>query len=144
MSAMIKSTAFVSFLSIFATCLSAKNINIICTFRGSLDKDGYEELTPSSFSINIVEDNYGNAKSASINGLSGMCSYTEISEYSQSTIMFSGCERGKWLDADEPTPIGSLKIDRYTGEFFQSTEFPHVNNSFLGFVGDCRAGTKKF
>ena len=140
---MLKFTAFVSFLSIFATCLSAKNINIICTFRGSLDKDGYEKLTPSSFSINIVEDNYGNAKSASINGLSG-CSYTEISEYSKSTIMFSGCERGKWLDADEPTPIASLKIDRYTGEFFQSTEFPHVTNGFLAFVGDCRAGTKKF
>ena len=58
--------------------------------------------------------------------------------------MFSGCERGKWLDADEPTPIASLKIDRYTGEFFQSTEFPHVTNGFLAFIGDCRAGTKKF
>jgi len=138
-----KYAAFLCLFSCIATHVWAENVNIVCTYRGSYDKDGYEELKPTSFTVSITEDGYGNAKSASLSE-GHLCSYTSLSEYSNSTIMFSGCKRPEWLAANKATPEGFFKIDRYTGEFTQSIEFPSSPNSLLVYVGACRAAQKKF
>ena len=140
---MRKYTTLFCIFSCISTQVWAANVNIVCTYRGSYDKDGYEELMPTSFTVSITEDGYGNAKSASLSE-GHLCSYTSISEYSNSTIMFSGCKRPEWLAADKATPEGFFKIDRYTGEFTQSIEFPSSQNSLSVYVGDCRAGQRKF
>lgn len=127
---------------ILATQSSARDLTIICTFEGSYDKDGYSELQQSTFRLTVTEDSYGNAVSASWTE-GGLCQYTTIAEYSDELILLNGCQRPSWLDADKETPIGYLEVDRYSGAFKQYSEIPGTD-TFLMFVGSCRAASKKF
>ena len=133
-------TVLMAFLITIGSQASAKDISIICTYHGSYDENGYEELTPSDFSVRIKEDVYGNARQASVT--EAMCKYKSLDVYNDEVIRFSGCERFPWLKADEKTPEAFMEIDRYTGAFKQYVEFPETG--FLMHVGTCRAGSKKF
>jgi hypothetical protein len=133
-------TIILAFLMTAGSQASAKDISIICTYNGSYDDNGYEDLTPSDFSVRIKEDAYGNALQASVT--ESMCQYKALDAYNDEVIRFSGCERFPWLKADEKTPEAFMEIDRYTGAFKQYVEFPETG--FLMHVGTCRAGSKKF
>ena len=120
----------------------AKELAIICTFEGSYDKNGYETLVPSDFSVLITENLNGNATGASVSD-TPLCAYTNIETYNDELIHFSGCARPSWLAAGRPTPEGYLKINRYSGGFEQYTKFPE-SEDWLMHVGTCRAGSKRF
>ena len=129
-----------AFMMTIGTQVVAKDISITCTYTGSYDDSGYEDLTPSDFSVKIKEDAYGNAIQASVT--ESMCAYKYIEIYNDELIRFSGCERWPWLKPDKKTPEAFLEIDRYTGAFKQSVKFPEGN--FLMHIGSCRASSKKF
>ena len=129
-----------AFLMSVGTHVVGKDISITCTYTGSYDDKGYEDLTPSDFSVRIKEDAYGNAFQASVT--ESMCRYKYVDSYNDEVIRFSGCERWPWLKAGEKTPEAFLEIDRYTGAFKQYVKFPEGN--FLMHVGSCRASSKKF
>jgi hypothetical protein len=133
-------TIILAFLMTAGSQASAKDISIICTYNGSYDDNGYEDLTPSDFSVRIKEDAYGNALQASVT--ESMCQYKALDAYNDEVIRFSGCVRWPWLKADQKTPEAFMEIDRYTGAFKQYTKFP--DGGFLMHVGTCRAGSKKF
>ena len=129
-----------AFLMSVGTHVVGKDISITCTYTGSYDDKGYEDLTPSDFSVRIKEDAYGNAFQASVT--ESMRRYKYVDSYNDEVIRFSGCERWPWLKAGEKTPEAFLEIDRYTGAFKQYVKFPEGN--FLMHVGSCRASSKKF
>lgn len=133
-------TLLIAFLMVIGSQVSAFDISITCTYTGSYDDKGYEDLTPSDFSVKIKEDAYGNAIQASVT--ESMCQYKYVDAYNDEVIRFSGCERWPWLKADKKTPEAFLEIDRYTGAFKQSVKFSEGN--FLMHVGSCRASSKKF
>ena len=123
--------------------VGAKEISIICTYKGSYDENGYEELIPSDFSVRIKEDTNGNAIQASVT--ESMCAYKYIETYNDELIRFAQCNRSALLKADDKTPEGYLEIDRYTGSFKQYFKFPTANSdNFLMNVGTCKASSKKF
>ena len=132
-----------AFMMTIGTQVVAKDISITCTYTGSYDNKGYEDLTASDFSVRIKEDAYGNAIQASVT--ESMCQYKYIETYNDELIRFAQCNRSPLLTADDKTPEGYLEIDRYTGSFEQYFKFPTANSdSFLMHVGSCRASSQKF
>ena len=134
-------TIFAVLFILLATQSIARELTIICTYEGSFDQDGYSELQQSTFRLTVTEDSYGNAVSASWSD-GGICQYTTIAEYNDKTILLNGCQRPRWVGADEEL-IGYLEVDRYSGAFKRYSAFSDTN-VFLMFVGSCRAASKKF
>ena len=134
---------FIFLCSIFiASAPFGKTINIVCTYEGSFDENGYEELVPSTFTVRIIEDDYGNVQSINWSD-GGICQYTKIATYNDAEILLNGCQRPSWLEAHRSTPEGFFEIDRYSGSFRRYSSLPDTEG-FLMFVGKCRAGAQKF
>ena len=128
--------------SLIAVSADARDINITCTFQSSIDKDGYTELSPTSFNVGITEDRDGFAISGFVTE-NRTCPYQNISIYNERTIKFDTCSRPSWLPANRVTPNGYLEIDRFSGQFSQYVEYPDIG-SYIMLNGICAAATQKF
>ena len=80
---------YFTFATTFAvpTPIVAKEVNIVCTFTSSIDKDGYNDLDPTTFTVRIVEDAAGRAVEGYVSN-NPSCPYKFISVYDDSAIRF--------------------------------------------------------
>lgn len=134
---------YFTFATTFAvpTPIVAKEVNIVCTFTSSIDKDGYNDLDPTTFTVRIVEDAAGRAVEGYVSN-NPSCPYKFISVYDDSAIRFEKCNKPAWLPKGRSTPDGYLEINRYSGGFSQYVEYKDID-SWLMLKGNCKAASKK-